>query len=362
MLPAAKPGAPRLADVLASQVLAMRGARNPLALPRATRTVVVLVDGLGSANLAAAAGHARTLAPAAGKGIQSGFPTTTATALTSLTTGTSPGTHGIVGYDALVPGVGVRNQLRDWGGPMDPAVWQRARPLLASVPSFAVNEPRFATSGFTRATLAGATYMPARTVDERVDATLEVLGCERDALVYCYLPEADRTGHERGWRSHAWSEALEQIDAGVARLAADMPRGTGLLVTADHGMVDVREDQHRIVPEALLDGVEHVAGEPRCLQLHLADHARRASLAEAWREAYGDVAWVVTRDELVASGWLGEVHPDVLPRIGDVVVAARALVAFYVDESDPARGMVGQHGSLSAEELRVPLIRLGAYA
>jgi hypothetical protein len=362
MLPAASPAGVRLADVLPSQILAMRGERNPLGLPRARRSILVVVDGLGAANLAARAGHARTLVAGGRKGIVSGFPTTTAAALTSLYTGTAPGSHGIVGYDALVPGVGVRNQLRDWGGAMDPETWQRSAPLLATVPSVVVNEPRYAESGFTHATLRGARYVAARSIDDRVDAAIAAAHAG-EGIVSCYVPDLDRIGHDQGWQSDAWIDALERLDGAVARLVARAPSGAGILVTADHGMVDVPEHRHVVVPPALLEGVAHVAGEPRCLQLHR-DPAWGAwdATVDAWRAAFGDVAWIATRDELVASGWLGAVDDAVLPRIGDLVIAMRGSGALYLREDDPARGMVGQHGSLTPEELRVPLVRLGAYA
>jgi hypothetical protein len=72
----------------------------------------------------------------------------------------------------------------------------------------------------------------------------------------------------------------------------------------------------------------------------------------------------VTRDEAVAAGWFGAVSPAVLPRIGDVIVAARAQVAYYDARtaSERSLAMVGQHGSFSADELRVPLARWGAFA
>jgi hypothetical protein len=74
-------------------------------------------------------------------------------------------------------------------------------------------------------------------------------------------------------------------------------------------------------------------------------------------------AWIVDRDEAIASGWFGDVHPEARGRIGDVLVAARGLIAYY-DSRDPNPGprrMIGQHGSLTPEELLVPLVRLGAY-
>lgn len=338
----------------------MRGEENPLRLPKVAGAVVLLVDGLGSAQLGERSGHARTIAAAPGGSLDSGFPSTTAVALASLTTGALAGEHGIVGYDALVPGSGVRNQLRDWGGPMDPAAWQRVPTHFESTRSIAIGEPRHAAGGFTRAVLRGAEFRGGRTMAERF-ALAEEAARER-ALVYLYVPELDRVGHDRGWRSAAWIDALEELDGHTARLAAGLRRDVGLVLTADHGMVDIDPSAHAIAPLALLDRVAHVAGEPRCLQLHLADAARTDAVADAWRGWIGDGAWVATRQQVIDAGWLGEVHPEVAPRLGDVFVAARGRTAVYLDGDDPGRGMIGQHGSLTPEELRVPLRRFGAFA
>ncbi|MCH1883012.1 alkaline phosphatase family protein [Agrococcus sp. ARC_14] len=331
-----------------------------MALPQVTGAIVLLVDGLGAAQLGQRAGHARTLAGAPGGSLDAGFPSTTAVALASLTTGVLAGEHGMVGYDALVPGEGVRNQLRDWGGAMDPATWQRAPTILEQEPSIVIGEPKHAASGFTKAVLRGAEFRGGATLADRF-AVAEQAARER-SLVYLYVPELDRIGHERGWQSDRWIDTLERLDGHVSELVAGLPRGVGLVVTADHGMVDVDPSGHLIAPQELLSSVAHVAGEPRCLQLHAAEGETADALAAAWRAWLGDAAWVATRQEVIASGWLGAVHPEVEPRLGDVFVAARGRRAIYVDEADPGRGMIGQHGSLTPDELRVPLRRFGAFA
>lgn len=338
----------------------MRGEQNALGLPRAAGAVVLLVDGLGSAQLGQRSGHARTIASAPGGSLDSGFPSTTAVALASLTTGALAGAHGIVGYDALVPGSGVRNQLRDWGGPMDPAAWQRLPTLFESTPSIAIGEPRHAHGGFTGAVLRGADFRGGRTMAERFE--LAAQAARERALIYLYVPELDRAGHEQGWQSGAWIDALEELDGLTAQLVAGLRRDVGLIVTADHGMVDVDPSAHRIAPPELLTPLAHVAGEPRCLQLHLVEGAGADAVADEWRAWIGDGAWVATRRQVIDAGWLGEVHPDVAPRLGDVFVAARGRGAVYLDGDDPGRGMVGQHGSLTPDELRVPLRRFGAFA
>lgn len=338
----------------------MRGQQNALALPPVKGAVVLLIDGLGAAQLGQRAGHARTLATAPGGSIDAGFPSTTAVALASLTTGVLAGEHGMVGYDALVPGAGVRNQLRDWDGAMDPATWQRVPTLFEQEPSIVIGEPKHATSGFTGAVLRGAEFRGGRSMADRF-AIAEQAARER-SLVYLYVPELDRLGHDHGWQSAAWIDALEQLDGHVAALVRSLPRDVGLVATADHGMVDVDPSGHLIVPPELLASVAHTAGEPRCLQLHVEAGTTADALAEAWRGWLGDAAWVATRQQVIDSGWLGAVHPEVAPRLGDVFVAARGRRALYLDESDKGRGMVGQHGSLTPDELRVPLRRFGAFA
>ncbi|WP_174774742.1 alkaline phosphatase family protein [Cryobacterium sp. HLT2-28] len=376
MLPARQFSALRLADVLTSSLSSILDRPNALGLGSAGRTVVVLADGLGVGQLRARAGHARFLCSHLTKaGVLDGvFPATTAAGIATLTTGVEPGRHGLVGYrvrdearDRVV------NQLTGWDDDMDPARWQRERTVFEraaddGVPSFAIGPKRYTASGFTLAVLRGARYVPAETLADRFAAARTLLDSEPRALVYLYVPELDMAAHAHGWESARWLAELEALDAAVARFAAGLRRDEGLLLTADHGVVDVPATRHVLfdtVPE-LVGGVRHIGGDPRCVQLYLeperADEA--PALAESWRETEGDRAWVFTRAEAVEAGLFGEVAPEVLPRIGDVIVAARKLVAYY-DSREPnqsARQMIGQHGSLTDEELRVPLIRFGAHS
>jgi hypothetical protein len=369
MLTTGTDGAPALRDVLASCLAAVQGEPNPLDLPRMRCAAVVLVDGLGAASLAARAGHARTLAARAAEGppLGSGFPTTTAAALASLATGTDPGEHGLVGYSALEPASGeVVNQLRGFDAVL-PSGWQRARTLFerareAGVRPVAVGPRHYATSGFTGAVLRGADYLGARTMEARFEA---LAGAFRrgSAIGYLYVPELDVVAHAEGWRSTRWTAELETLEAALSAGLRLLGPDVALLVTADHGMVDVEREDHVLYDTlpGLLDPVRAVAGEPRCLQLHLQPGTEPATVAATWAAALGDTASVVTRSEAVERGWFGaEVEAAVLPRIGDVLVAARGAVALYDSRNERGRGMVGQHGSWDDEERLVPLARFGA--
>jgi predicted AlkP superfamily pyrophosphatase or phosphodiesterase len=266
------------------------------------------------------------------------------------------------------------NQLKGWDAQMRPESWQLQRTLFekaqdAGVPAFAIGTARYASSGLTDAVLRGAEYISADTLEERFAAARRVIDSTERAVVYLYVAELDMAAHAKGWESDKWLGELEKLDAAISAFASGLPKGAGVLVTADHGIVDVPPEKHVLydaVPE-LIEGVRHVGGEPRCLQLYLEPGLPASAadtLAESWRSTEGDRVWVSTKAEAIAAGIFGDVDPLALPRIGDVIVAARKLVAYY-DSRDitmAGRSMVGQHGSLSDEEMRIPLVRLGAFA
>jgi len=373
MLPATKSHRLSLADVMPSSLAALDGRPNGLGLPPVDRVVIVVVDGLGATALATRAGHARTLAPllSAKSTIGSRFPTTTAAALATLTTGAAPGVHGLVGYTVLdAANDRVVNQLNGWDARLDPATWQRVPTLFETardngLASFAIGMERYRASGLTAAVLRGAKYCSGATIADRFAVARTVLDSVDHALVYLYVSELDQAGHSRGWQSPEWTSALEDLDGQIREFALSLGRGEGMLVTADHGMLDVPATAH--IPfdtdPALIDGVRHVAGEPRALQLHFepdASEIHRETVLARWRASEGSRSWIVSKREALTSGWFGETVADsVVPRIGDIIVAARKAVAYY-DSRTGASAMIGQHGSWTIDETAIPLLRFGA--
>jgi len=365
-----------LADVLPSCLAALGSEANRLGFPGANRVVLVLVDGMGAAALRARAGHARAMSAALDRTIDSVFPTTTAAALATLTTGQSPGRHGLVGYSVLDSQHDrVVNQLSGWDDDLIPETWQRRRTLFESAvdegySAVAVGPSRFLGSGFTRAVLRGAEYRVAATIADRfVLAARWLRETGAPGILYLYVPELDSIAHSHGWESAEWTERLEVVEAQLRQLVAALRPGDAALVTADHGIVDIQPSSHLLIDSApeLIRGVRFVAGEPRCLQLHFEPTltgADRSALVERWRDAESDRSWIATRAEAIEAGWFGEVDDEVLPRIGDLLVAARKNVAYYDGRTASAHSlaMVGQHGSWSPAELQIPLLRFGAFA
>ncbi|WP_240034720.1 alkaline phosphatase family protein [Glaciihabitans arcticus] len=360
-----------------SCLAAISGGDNRLGLPRADRAIVVLVDGLGAAALKARAGHARTLMAPLTKSsiIDSGFPTTTASALATLTTGTLPGQHGLVGFTVLdTVNDRLLKQLSGWDSSLDPVAWQPMptvfeTAIAAGLDAVVIAPERYRDSGFTHGVLRGAAYVGASSITDRVDEALAWAATGARGIAYLYIPELDMAGHAHGWESSEWISTLESVDAAIRTLEQSLAPGDGLLVTADHGVLDIPEHGHIHVDgtPALLDGVRFLAGEPRCLQVHFekdALSAVRESTLAAWRAEESDRAWVATRDDAIAANWFGEVRAEVAPRIGDILVAARKDVAYYDSRliKPGSHGMIGQHGSFSPAETKIPVLRYGAFS
>lgn len=377
--PPVGPG-PALADVLPSVALSLGvpwggGAQGPsgrpgFGLPPTRRAVTVLVDGLGHDLLVGRAGHAPWLRSHLGttRRVTSGFPSTTATSMGTFGTGLAAGAHGLLGYEVLMPGTDrLLNELSWEDGP-DPRTWQPHATVFEAAAAAGVEVARvgpahFDGSGLTNAAIRGGRFVAAGTLAERVDATLAAVRAAPRTLVHLYWGELDKIGHVHGCESWQWGDELESIDRELARLAARLPDDCSLTVTADHGMVDCPQELRVDVRHdpRLAAGVRHVTNEARAPQLYVEPGARD-DVHAAWTAVLGDRAIVHLREDAVAAGWFGAVAPDNLARIGDVVVAMRGR--FAVVDSRRARpellALRGLHGSLSDDEVAVPVVHVPA--
>lgn len=327
----------------------------PAVLARAPQVVLLVLDGLGWCQFRDRLGLAPTLAALDGRPITTVVPSTTSAALTSLTTGTAPAEHGLVGHRMRLLDLGILDCLR-WtvGGQGDarllapPATIQPIEPFAGTEPVI-VTRAGFDGSGFSDAHLRGGRYRgwkAASTLPIEIRRALDA----GDTFVYAYYDGVDQVAHQCGL-DERYDAEIAAVDRLVASVVDALPPGAALAVTADHGHVDVGEGI-TMLDHDLLHLCAEVSGEARFRWL-TAKPGAEADLEAQCREQFSDVAWVRTRDEVVASGWMGpKWREGVADRLGGVVLAAYGPTAFAEAPHHP----VSHHGSLTEAEVLVPLL------
>ena len=364
-----------ICDVLpaAAALLSVSGATDALGVHEwvgdVRRVGVVLVDGMGWHLLPELAADAPLLASvlAGGAGrldeLVCTFPSTTPTSLASLSTGVAPGQHGILGFTLKLPGTDqVLNHIY-WRDAPPASQWQPVptwfeRLHRVGVGARAVLPAAYLGSGLTEAAYRGAQFHAANNGDDYAQLVVDQLDAG-PGLVFAYTAELDTAAHVFGIGSPEWHAAGAYVDALLTRLVEALPPDAALLITADHGGLNVPEDK-RIDMDAdprLGAGVSVVAGDPRVRYLHT-ELGATSDVIAAWSELLNGRADVRSRDDAVAAGLFGSVRPDHLPRIRDVVVTCIGDTAVLATGHEPPEvaQLIGFHGAATPDEMAIPLI------
>jgi hypothetical protein len=350
-------GTGSLADVLPSVAAVLGGAGGDdrlglrAELDGVDRVAVLLVDGMGTYQLPLLPGlgglPARTLT--------SGFPSTTPVSLVTLGTGVPPGRHGVLGFTVRRPDGRILNHIQ-WKDDPPPAGWQPVPTVFetAGIPSTQVTRPEYEGTGLTVAAYRGAAFVGASTLEETVTGMLGALRAG-PGLVFGYHSDLDKAGHESGVGSPAWTAAARDVERLIGMLTDGLPPRSALLITADHGQLNVPADER--VDISAIPGIAAVAGEPRVRYLHVVPGALEDVQAAA-TALFGRSAAVLTRLQAISLGLFGPVSPDHLGRIGDlVIVCAGRTVALASAHEPPAIGrLVAYHGSTTRAEMTIPLL------
>ncbi|MDO5671817.1 MAG: alkaline phosphatase family protein [Actinomycetaceae bacterium] len=365
ILPAALSAVPALQGL--SFPGASTGEHDSWDFPQAQRVCVALIDGMGWHMLNERLAYAPFLRQELRNQVRdlnayTCVPSTTASAITSITVGRGPGQTNMLGYQVRDPKTAeVFSLISFEDAPCEPEIFQPHPTLFetlvaAGFTSDVLGPKKFIGRGLTRTSLRGARYVTSETLDARIACALDA-SYKGTTLTYFYWAELDHVGHSRGWKSEEWAHELEVLSSGLEQLAKGLAPGTLLIVTADHGMVDTDPSTRFDLaskPE-IAQSVEAVAGEPRALQIFTrAGHGSQVkSLLKQW---LGDLALVLDRNETALL--IGEVaRPEIL---GDVCVfmSGNAVLVDSRFHSAKAMELPGVHGSLTEAEMCVPALSI----
>lgn len=332
------------------------------------RIALVLLDGLGF-NL-----FSRVAAADKFRGvyrISTVFPSTTASALTTLSTGLAPCQHGVVAWsfylkeagavvDALTmsPMLGERDGLHNAGYELKALF--RAPTIFADMAKAGVKSrvllPRGLNGGISRILYEGAEVFEYVSHHDALINAGRFLSQHDAALAYVYIPTIDSVEHKYGPRSEEATATAEGLLDDVLKLAERHLKGADVLLTADHGHEEISRNEDLTKDSELLRALEAPPfGDPR--SLHLKTSIDRRGL-EALLANHGEFQ-LMTKEEAVGAGLWGPCEGGFVDRLGDyLALPGRGLAAIYLfkrKNEDPLK-FRGHHGGLTEDELYVPLV------
>ncbi|MCB1917454.1 MAG: alkaline phosphatase family protein [Rhodocyclaceae bacterium] len=342
------------------------------------RLVLALFDGLGDHYLGGP-GASSAMRMARRSALTSVFPSTTASAVTTMMTGLSPATHGLNGWVCRGhDGVGLFEPLpmiyHETCKPLRHPVRRRRlfpyRSLYQGLgcTAFVISPAWLIDSDFSRHHSRGAAvagYSALDEVPELLAFALERLGPR--GLVYLYFPQFDATAHDFGMASAQLQQIFGELDDCFAALAACCEAGDAtLLATADHGLIDAPEAE--MICLGAEPAIASMLAMPLWGERRAAFCALRPGMEAAFREAI-EARWpgridVLSGAQVIDAGLLGpgRPHRDLDVRVGDLLLLPRGG-GTVVDAAAPqeVHRLVAVHGGLSAQEMSVPLLVSGAH-
>ena len=331
----------------------------------ARRECVLLIDGMGRNAVELCRSELPILSQMHESSIlKATFPSTTSTSLTSFGTGTDVGVHGMVGYTMRVPHSGDPERLLNalkWDERVDPYIWQsqptlfeRAKQQGIQVSHIAAK--RYEETGFTRAALRGAEYFGANVVDELVANATAALS-KANSFAYVYINDDDDASHREGFGSAKFHAAMNKAAELITKLLEQLPAGTRLWVTADHGMLNRGDYCVLGQDNDLLANVKLLGGEPRVRYLYVREGAV-AETKSQWQEYFGEKVTLLDRHEAIKQGIFGPAITERnAQRVGDLIAIAQGdLILVEKERQELQLAMVGHHGGVTPAELEIPLL------
>ena len=357
----------------------------------AKHVVLLLLDGLGSMLVESARRNYSIpsydkVRSSGGGGvcfdITSVFPSTTATAMSSLFTGMTPQEHGVIGYTMYLRELGLIGQMLRFsplfggrslfdigldrqtflGGPtIHERLSEAGIDSTVYVPDYIVD------SGLSQVTYRGAYVEPQKSVGDMLVRVRKKLERSKEKSFHiAYHPSPDTLAHSRGPYSEEYAVEVESIFSMVEsqlmrKLDRKVAQGTVLIVTGDHGAVQIEK-------EGIVDLSNHPrlfellklppTGDSRACIMHSRE-GKEEEVKEYFEKNLKGLFEVRTSEWFLENGYfgLGKMRTETLDRIGDIIAVPKSYNVIDNSFTDAKRNPVpGRHGGLSDEEMNVPCL------
>lgn len=305
--------------------------------------------------------------------LSSVFPTTTVSAITSFMTGLTPQEHGLLGYIQFLREIGTIMNMIDFSYPgmsnvsYDTLVKRKLKRLpnvfqnIKKEGNYAgiLTGSNIANSGLSFLIQKDANVLTYYTLGDMFALIEKNLQKEFKGVLFVYYGMLDGLGHKKGPNSNSYEKEAEYLLKELKNLIEKYKnKNTKVFITADHGMVEIPRDNNVYMGDELRRFLRlPPTGEMRMMYLYLKPN-KRNQLKEFLSERFENRFELIDSREALSEGYfgVGRLNPESINRIGDLVLVTRQNYAFtylYTGGEDKLQGM---HGSLTDDELYVPLI------
>lgn len=338
---------------------------------RPNHLIFVLLDGLGMSTV-------RHLPPESFIGshvrrkLMATCPSTTACALTTVATASFPNQHGVCGWFTYLPellttAVVLPFKERFSGQPLvergirpqdvlrlPPILPRMAHRALTVTPSNIANTTY---NFFCRGGTAGVGY---DTIPRAIDRIIEeVRSANGPTYTHLYLPEIDTICHHLGVDHPEVVPKVMAIDREIGRLAEAVAGRAKLVLSADHGLIDVpRDDQLFLFPGDPLLELLMVppTGDARMPVFHVYQEARE-EFSQQFTTRFGDRMHLVATDDAERSELFGPgaFSEHARPHFGDFIAFPFRPGTLAYSDKPVSNVFLAVHAGLSPQEMWVPL-------
>lgn len=356
-----------------------------------SRIVVFYIDGVGYDYLKNSHGNKGFFGKVSEKGmlapITTVFPSTTASASATLSTGLTPMEHLLIEWQLYFHETGalmytlpfkpVTSAYEKRAAKLNPWDLFYGNPIYSKLSEHGVKSYVFVNKAISHGDYSDLVFRGSQVIQHsfltdcmvNLRKTLENDGSEFYA--YVYVETADSAGHDFGPSSEKYSAEINNIsriiyEELVKKIDPEAAKDVLLIFTSDHGQVDI--DPDRTIYLNNLPGIEESyemydnliippTGSPRDVFLHIRKELVDETIARLG-DFLGAKADAIRTDEAVKAGLFGKDGPSqkLFRRIGSALILPRSNETVW----HRLRGMheldlLGMHGGLNREEMLVPL-------
>lgn len=339
----------------------------------ATNIVLIVFDGLGFKYLSEFGQNSIFKKNLAGS-LTSVFPSTTATAITTFSTGMAPLQHAVTGWfvylkelgavSAVLPFVPRTAVGQSFAERIDIQAVFQLKPAFLELQrkSYVFNQQSLIESPYSKLTTPNTTRIGYNGLQDFFDKMRSVIQSDSETkYIYGYWPEFDSICHAKGVNHIDTIEHFRNLNKNFSSFV-DSLTGTNSIViaTADHGLIDTSAENvilvqdHPILQDCL---VLPLCGEPRVAYCYVKPD-KTTQFESYIQDNLSHCCDLYRSRQLLKENFfgLGEVNPKIYDRVGDYTIIMKN---HYVIKDqligEKTFNQLGVHGGVSEWEMLVPL-------